>query len=47
MLGKQLVNPDRCAAKTADRHDRAVDSERRDDYVYARAIVQARIAHRR
>src|SRR6266704_2222735 len=47
MLGKQLLNPDRCAAEAADRHDWTVDGERRDDHIYARAVIEARVAHRR
>ena len=47
MFGKQLLNPDRSAAEAADRHDRAIDGEWRNDHIYARPVLQARVAHGR
>ena len=43
---EQVLYRQRAAAEAADRQDRPVDGQRRDDGVYARAVRQARIDHR-
>ena len=45
-VGDELVGAEAAAAKAPDREDRAVERQRRDDDVHARAVGQPRVAER-
>ena len=46
-IGQQIVGGQRIGAEAADRKNRAIDGQRRNDGIHARAVGQAGIHHGR